>query len=103
MDFGTLVLSDTQLEDLRLLAQKSVESTPDWTTRLKPLCDLGLAGQSPDLSKAPGPHCIYSITEAGRQYLRYLDRRKSEMHFANAMSVFALAVSIVALIVSIVR
>lgn len=103
MDFGTLVLSPVQLEDLKLLAQKNVESTPEWTSRLAPLCDLSLVKQAPDTSKVPGKGCIYSITESGRQYLRYLSRRKSEMWFANVMSVLALIVSVIALIVSIIR
>lgn len=101
-DFSTLVLSKQQLEDLKYLAQQNVEGTPDWTNRTIELCKLGLVIQNPDLSKGIGPGCVYSITERGRQYLRYLKRRKSEMWFANTMSVLAFIVSVIALIVSIV-
>lgn len=101
-DFSTLVLSSEELEDLRLLSQKTVKNTGDWPTRLKSLCDLGLVQPTPDISKGIGPACIYNITERGRQYLRYLERRKSELHFANTMSVLAFMVSVVALIVSII-
>ena len=46
---------------------------------------------------------VYQITTDGKLYLRYIDRRKSEMHFANTMSVLAFMVSVIALIVSIIR
>ncbi len=101
-DFSTMVLSKQQLEDLKMLLQTSVKNVDDWPKRLTPLCDLGLVQPTPDISKGIGPACIYSITERGRQYLRYLERRKSELHFANTMSVLAFMVSVVALIVSII-
>lgn len=101
-DFSTLVLSEQQLEDLRMLLHESVKSTDAWPKRLTPLCDLGLVKSNVNTSVFPSPGWIYSITETGKQYLRYLDRRKSEMHFANTMSVLAFSVSAIALIVSIV-
>lgn len=102
-DFSTLVLSPEELEDLRLLSKKAIENTGGWSTRLKSLCDLGLVDYEPDCSIGISPKGTYKISQNGKMYLQYLARRKSELRFANTLSVLALAVSIVALIVSIVR
>lgn len=102
-DFSTMVLSPEELEDLRLLSQKAIENTGGWPTRLKGLCDLGLVDYEPDFSNGISPKGTYKISQNGKMYLQYLARRKSELRFANTLSVLALAVSIVALIVSIVR
>lgn len=102
-DFSTMVLSPEELEDLRLLSKKAIENTGDWPTRLKSLCDLGLVDYEPDFSIGISPKGTYKISQNGKMYLQYLARRKSELRFANTLSVLALAVSIVALIVSIVR
>lgn len=102
-DFSTLVLSPEELEDLRLLSKKAIENTGGWPTKLKSLCDLGLVDYEPDFSNGISPKGTYKISQNGKMYLQYLARRKSELRFANTLSVLALAVSIVALIVSIVR
>lgn len=103
MNFETLVLSDKELENLRLLSQKSVENTGDWTTQLKSLRNLGLVDYEPDASNGISPKGTYKISQNGKLYLQYLARRKSELRFANTLSVLAFVVSVVALIVSIVR
>lgn len=102
-DFSTMVLSPEELEDLRLLSKKAIENTGGWPTKLKSLCDLGLVDYEPDFSNGISPKGTYKISQNGKMYLQYLARRKSELRFANTLSVLALAVSIVALIVSIVR
>ncbi len=102
-DFSTLVLSPEELEDLRFLSQNSVENTSDWNKRSKGLCKLGLVDYNPDISNGVSRKGTYVISQNGKLYLQYLARRKSEMHFANTMSILAFIVSVVALIVSIVR
>lgn len=102
-DFSTLVLSKQQLEDLRLLSQKTVENTGDWTKRLDPLYKLGFVDYEMDISNGLGPKGKYKISKKGELYLQYLARRKSELRFSYALSVLALVVSVISLIVSIVH
>ena len=103
MDFEQLVLSTEELNTLRVIAQGPVDGTSEWTERVKTLCEKNLVKPAVDSAKMQIPGHVYQITTDGKLYLRYIDRRKSEMHFANAMSVLAFIVSFFALIVSIVR
>lgn len=103
MDFEQLVLSTEDLNALRVIAQGPVDCTSEWTERVKTLCEKKLVEQKVNLPKMEIKSFAYQITTDGKLYLRYIDRRKSEMHFANAMSVLAFVVSVVALIVSIIR
>ena len=91
MDFEQLVLSTDELNTLRVIA------------RVKTLCEKKLVKPVVDSAKMQIPGHVYQITTDGELYLRYIDRRKSEMHFANTMSVLAFIVSFIALIVSIIR
>lgn len=103
MDFDSLVLSRSELKNLRRLLKSPAENNSEWEQRLSTLCDLGFA----EFAQYPGDNgklaAAYFITDEGKRYLSYLKRRKSEMRFANTMSVLALLVSVIALIVSIVR
>lgn len=103
MDFEQLVLSTEELNTLRVIAQGPVDCTSEWTERVKTLYDKKLVKPVVDSAKMQIPGHVYQITTDGKLYLRYIDRRKSEMHFANTMSVLAFIVSFFALIVSIVR
>lgn len=103
MDFEQLVLSTDELNTLRVIAQGPVDCTSEWTERVKTLCEKKLVEQKVSPAKMQIRGYVYQITMDGELYLRYIDRRKSEMHFANTMSVLAFIVSFIALIVSIVR
>lgn len=103
MDFEQLVLSTEDLNALRVIAQRPVDCTSEWTEKTKTLCDKKLVKPVVDSAKMRITVQVYQITTDGKLYLRYIDRRKSEMHFANTMSVLAFIVSFIALIVSIVR
>lgn len=103
MDFEQLVLSTDELNTLRVIAQGPVDCTSEWTERVKTLYEKKLVKPAVDPAKMQIPGHVYQITMDGELYLRYIDRRKSEMHFANTMSVLAFIVSFIALIVSIVR
>lgn len=103
MDFEQLVLSTDELNTLRVIAQGPVNCTAEWTERVKTLCEKKLVKPVVNSAKMQIPGHVYQITTDGELYLRYIDRRKSEMHFANTMSVLAFIVSFIALIVSIVR
>lgn len=103
MDFEQLVLSTEELNTLRVIAQGPVDCTSEWTEKTKKLCDKKLVKPVVDSAKMRITGHVYQITTDGELYLRYIDRRKSEMHFANTMSVLAFIVSFIALIVSIVR
>lgn len=103
MDFEQLVLSTEELNTLRVIAQGPVDCTSEWTEKTKKLCDKKLVKPVVDSAKMQIPGHVYQITTDGELYLRYIDRRKSEMHFANTMSVLAFVVSVVALIASIIR
>ena len=103
MDFEQLVLSTEELNTLRVIAQGPVDCTSEWTERVKTLCEKKLVEQKVSPSKMQIRGYVYQITKDGELYLRYINRRKSEMHFANTMSVLAFIVSFFALIVSIVR
>lgn len=103
MDFEQLVLSTEELNTLRVIAQKPVDGTSEWTEKVKTLCDKKLVEPKVKLKKMEIRSSVYQITTDGKLYLRYIDRRKSEMHFANTMSVLAFIVSFIALIVSIIR
>lgn len=103
MDFEQLVLSTDELNTLRVIAQGPVDCTSEWTERVKTLYEKKLVEPAVDPAKMQIPGHVYQITTDGELYLRYIDRRKSEMHFANTMSVLAFIVSFIALIVSIVR
>ena len=103
MDFEQLVLSTDELNTLRVIAQGPVDCTSEWTKRVKTLYEKKLVKPVVDSAKMQIPGHVYQITTDGELYLRYIDRRKSEMHFANTMSVLAFIVSFIALIVSIVR
>lgn len=103
MDFEQLVLSTEELNTLRVIAQGPVDCTSEWTERVKTLYDKKLVEQKISLSKMQIRGHVYQITTDGELYLRYIDRRKSEMHFANTMSVLAFIVSFIALIASIIR
>lgn len=103
MDFEQLVLSAEELNTLRVIAQGPVDCTSEWTEKTKTLCDKKLVKPVVDSAKMRITGQVYQITTDGKLYLRYIDRRKSEMHFANTMSVLAFVVSFIALIVSIVR
>ena len=103
MDFEQLVLSTEELNTLRVIAQGPVDGTSEWTEKTKTLCDKKLVEPKVKLEKMEIRSSVYQITTDGKLYLRYIDRRKSEMHFANTMSVLAFIVSFIALIVSIVR
>lgn len=103
MDFEQLVLSTEELNTLRVIAQGPVDCTSEWTEKTKTLCDKKLVEQKVKLEKMEIRSSVYQITTDGELYLRYIDRRKSEMHFANTMSVLAFIVSFIALIVSIIR
>jgi hypothetical protein len=103
MDFGQLVLSTDELNTLRVIAQGPVDCTSEWTERVKTLYEKKLVETKVKLEKMEIRSSVYQITTDGKLYLRYIDRRKSEMHFANTMSVLAFMVSVIALIVSIIR
>nr|DAV80556.1 MAG TPA: protein of unknown function DUF2513 [Bacteriophage sp.] len=103
MDFEQLVLSTDELNTLRVIAQGPVDCTSEWTERVKTLYEKKLVKPAVNPAKMQIPGHVYQITMDGELYLRYIDRRKSEMHFANTMSVLAFIVSFIALIVSIVR
>jgi hypothetical protein len=103
MDFEQLVLSTDELNTLCVIAQGPVDCTSEWTERVKTLYEKKLVKPVVDSAKMQIPGHVYQITMDGELYLRYIDRRKSEMHFANTMSVLAFIVSFIALIVSIVR
>ncbi len=103
MDFEQLVLSTEDLNALRVIAQAPVDQTAEWAKRVKTLCEKKLVKPAVDPAKMQIPGHVYQITTDGELYLRYIDRRKSEMHFANTMSVLAFIVSFIALVVSIVR
>ncbi len=117
MDFEQLVLSTEELNTLRVIAQKPVKSNPDWMVRTERLRDLGLIDSELDADRLPKNGYVYSISEDGKSYLRYLERRESEKQFennmstlslketrfANKLSVLALIVSAIALLVSIFR
>lgn len=103
MDFEQLVLSTEELNTLRVIAQGPVDCTSEWTERVKTLYDKKLVEQKVNLAKMEIKSFAYQITTDGKLYLRYIDRRKSEMRFANTMSVLAFVVSVVALIASIIR
>ena len=103
MDFEQLVLSTEDLNALRMIAQGPVDGTSEWTEKVKTLCDKKLVEPKVKLEKMKIRSSVYQITTDGKLYLRYIDRRKSEMHFANTMSVLAFIVSFIALIVSIIR
>lgn len=103
MDFEQLVLSTDELNTLRVIAQGPVDQTAEWTERVKTLYEKKLIEPKVKLAKMEIRSSVYQITTDGKLYLRYIDRRKSEMHFANTMSVLAFIVSFIALIVSIIR
>lgn len=103
MDFEQLVLSTDELNTLRVIAQEPVDCTSEWTERVKTLYEKKLVEPKVKLEKMEIRSSVYQITTDGKLYLRYIDRRKSEMYFANTMSVLAFIVSFIALIVSIVR
>lgn len=103
MDFEQLVLSTEDLNALRVIAQGPVDCTSEWTERVKTLCEKKLVEPKVKLEKMKIRSSVYQITTDGKLYLRYIDRRKSEMNFANTMSVLAFIVSFIALIVSIIR
>lgn len=103
MDFEQLVLSTDELNTLRVIEQGPVDCTSEWTEKVKTLYEKKLVKPAVDPAKMQIPGHVYQITTDGELYLRYIDRRKSEMHFANTMSVLAFIVSFIALIVSIVR
>ena len=103
MDFEQLVLSTEELNTLRVIAQGPVDQTAEWTERVKTLYEKKLVEQTVNLAKMEIRSSVYQITTDGKLYLRYIDRRKSEMHFANTMSVLAFVVSVVALIASVIR
>lgn len=103
MDFEQLVLSTEELNTLRVIAQGPVDGTSEWIKKTKTLCDKKLVEPKVKLAKMEIRSSVYQITTDGKLYLRYIDRRKSEMHFANTMSVLAFIVSFIALIVSIIR
>lgn len=103
MDFEQLVLSTEELNTLRVIAQGPVDCTSEWTERVKTLYEKKLIEPKVKLAKMEIRSSVYQITTDGKLYLRYIDRRKSEMRFANTMSVLAFVVSVVALIASIIR
>ncbi len=103
MDFEQLVLSTEELNTLRVIAQGPVDCTSEWTERVKTLYEKKLIEPKVKLAKMEIRSSVYQITTDGKLYLRYIDRRKSEMRFANTMSVLAFVVSVVALIASIIH
>lgn len=103
MDFEQLVLSTEELNTLRVIEQGPVDGTSEWMEKTKTLCEKKLVEPKVKLEKMEIRSSVYQITTDGKLYLRYIDRRKSEMHFANTMSVLAFIVSFIALIVSIIR
>ena len=117
MDFEQIVLSRQELDDLRRIAQRPVDRTPEWTKKTKTLCHKKLVDLKIDPSKMQIPGYVYQITKDGEGYLQYIDRRErekqaendrsalslKEARFANKISIFALIVSVIALIVSIYR
>lgn len=117
MDFEQIVLSKQELDDLRRIAQKPVKSTEEWMKRTAGLYKLGLIRSDPDPEILPRIGYVYSLSNTGKSYLQYLDRRErekqaesdrsarslKEARFANKISIFALIVSVIALIVSVFR
>lgn len=103
MDFDNLVLSRSERKYLRELAKRPVEDSSEWEQKLSTLCEMGFAEFAQRPLGGGKLEAEYSITDEGRQYLRYLKRRKKETQFANTVSVLALLISAIALIVSIIR
>lgn len=117
MDFEQIVLSAQELDDLRRIAQKPVKSTEEWTNRTGGLRKLDLIRSNPDPEILPRIGYVYSLSDTGKSYLQYLDRRErekqaesdrsarslKEARVANRISIFALIVSVIALIVSVFR
>lgn len=102
MDFETLVLSRAELKNLKLISKGPVANNEEWAHRLNELLDLGFVEVQMYLDESKNLASVLSISEMGKRYLQYLNRRKSETRFANTMSVLAFLVSVIALIVSII-
>lgn len=117
MDFEQIVLSKQELDDLRRIAREPVKSTDGWTNRAERLRKLDLIRSDPDPEILPRIGYVYSLSDTGKSYLQYLDRRErekqaesdrssrslKEARLANKISIFALIVSVIALIVSVFR
>lgn len=99
-DFATLVLSKSELEDLRYLSKTpSVDITSEWSNRLSGLYKLGFVKCKTDVEKSVKSekiYRVYTISETGRRYLQYVDRQKKEKRFTSTVSVVALIASIIA-------
>lgn len=117
MDFEQIVLSRQELDDLRRITREPVKSTAEWVNRANRLHELDLIRSDPDPEILPRIGYVYSLSDTGKSYLQYLDRRErekqaendrsalslKEARVANKISIFALIVSVIALIVSVFR
>lgn len=97
MNFDTLVLSRKDLRLLRRVSRKPAENNSKWAKKLDELIKHDLVELEYFKDDNGTLVSMLTITNDGKDYLNYIQRRQNELRFANALSIIAIVISLVAL------
>lgn len=97
MNFDTLVLSRKDLHLLRRVSRKPVENNSKWVKKLDKLIKHDFVDLEYFKDDNETLVSMLTITDDGKDYLNYIQRRQNELRFANVLSIIAIVISLVAL------